>query len=218
METTVYNNLLKLFVDNNQFVDWRNTPFKIGDQVMATNAHVLIIINDEVLPAVEPLTDYDPQNVLSIIPKEYFNIGKIITADLRSMLDNIPLIPKESECEVCEGDGEVEYEFYSGINHYTIDHDCPVCKGDGVIKTKSRETEIDYSKRIVIGQSAFGINYLDLLVRCAEALQAPEICIVYQAGRTSKCVFRIGKVDIMIMPVDIDLKDDAVVGSIILIP
>jgi len=214
METTIYNNLLKLFVDDNEFVDWRNKPFKIGEQVMATNGHVIIIINDIVAPEIGPLTTYDPNGVLSVIPPNCTLLGTISVDDVKNLISTVPLIPVEVECETCLGEGEVEYHFESGKNYYTEDLECPVCKGEGVVKSKSGEKEINYLRRIIIGQSAFAISYLDKIVSCCEQLQVQEISIVYQVGKDSKTVFRVGLVDFLVMPVAIELNDESIIGSV----
>jgi len=63
--------------------------------------------------------------------KDSFVFNKV---DFIARRDELPLVADENDCDACEGNGEVEWEFM----HYEKWDDCPKCDGKGEVKNSDK--------------------------------------------------------------------------------
>lgn len=126
--------LLSLFYDKeNDMRPDMAAPYLKNGYVCATEAHILIRIKAETLNGkyneIEGLNiDFPADNCNFIIGLQ----------DIRTAIASIPQVEekekvgKNIECEECNGEGEVEWEYRDSDGHYHYEyHDCPKCYGDG---------------------------------------------------------------------------------------
>ena len=199
--------LLSLFYDKeNDMRPDMAAPYLKNGYVCATEAHILIRIKAETLNG-----EYNEIEGLNIdFPADNCNFI-ISQQDLKTAIENIPKVEEEEkvgkdiECEECNGEGEVEWEYRDRNGNYHYDyHDCPKCYGDGYIShVKYQKT----GRMIPDGDCPIRIRYviikaefLEILVKAMEIIGVDEIRCVHQEYRTP-CIFRVDdNIEIIIMP------------------
>jgi DnaJ-class molecular chaperone len=189
MKNQIYRNILIKFTDDSR--DWLSTYFKAGDRNVSSDTNILVAtpkFDDDV-------ADYSDK-IKSVFPKERNQFAKIKIETLENVLKKVPKIkPKEFvDCEACDGQGEVEADFYWERKHYGILAECPICEGRGDFEWELEDADcvFDDSKGIKILESGFKPSNLDSLVMIAKML-----------GQDSKNIathFLIGDVFVVIQP------------------
>lgn len=196
-----YTELLALFVNDDEMREWQNVPFKIGDKVISTDSFAMAIIDSKLAPGVKDLIDYEPDNVLKVIPASGPSIGKIKIEDIRSLIKKCPKVPVTNTCEACEGEGEVEYSFEWEDKYFEKYCDCPICEGEGDIEVLPKKKEVDSSKKIKIGISHFTSKMIFRLGMACKITETEVIDIVYQTEVKSPTIFRLNNAELLMMPV-----------------
>ena len=109
--------------------------------------------------------------------KQSFIFSKI---DFIKKRDKLPLVVDKDECDACEGNGEVEWEF----EHYEKWDDCPKCNGKGEIKNSDKMV-LDTAGKIPFN------DYINISVRvgnkiilCMNERGIDEIEVKYNQGRS----------------------------------
>jgi hypothetical protein len=186
---TIYNEILERFTskDLGEVREWMKKPFSLDDnKSCSTNAYSLVIV---------PLkTDYDnlSEKVSNIVPKP--NTSKILKLDeLKIGLSKIPLEDcfdnEFGKCDACNGNGDVDFEFYHNKKRYTEEITCPVCDGDCEIeqtsKTPNGQKKHSLNRYVRIGLCSFNAYRISEMIFLLEKLQVNELEIVYmeQANR-----------------------------------
>ena len=188
-----YNKVLSLFKGTDPNREFLNNPFIAGDYAMATDAFCLVLFDKTLVEGIGDPKNYDPKNVLSIIPKER-NISFLITVEtLKLAISKLP--ESQDLCNCCDGTGKVKWEFL----HHKKDGDCPECNG---------KIAPQLCSKIKIGTSVFIGTRIKKLIKTAEILGVEEISLVYQTTANKSSVFKIGTVEVMIMPSMYDAFDD----------
>jgi hypothetical protein len=197
------NTLLSLFVcTNTNNSKWVQSPFKIDDKVYATDRHMMIIIPAELAPEVQPLEGYEPAAVLSIIPAAEPALLTISTAEIKAALKAVPTVKASKECEACEGDGEVEFEFLYGGRRYTTDDDCPLCDGVGSFPDLNGKAVPDPDKCITIGEADFSPEKVKALYQICQYFELADIDLVNQQVEKSGSLFAKDGIALLVMPVN----------------
>ena len=198
----VFLPLLKKFASNDDMREWMATPFNVGSRTVATKGYCLLST-----PFQEGFTDRS-EKTKTVYPMEH-TINKTITVDeLKQKLKEFPLIDCfdeiETKCDSCNGDGEVEFEFYHNSKTYEMEHDCPVCDGQGIINTQSKtpngKKELDYNKFFQIGNCIFNVARVEELIYVADYLKSDVITIVNQTEKNRASLFAIKDVEMLVMP------------------
>jgi len=199
---------LHSIIKYNEYRDWMQTPFTIGNNVYSTDAHSIIKVPKE---SVGMFDDCKKEgNAKTVVDLFDFKPQKILTVkvqDLKDVIGEIPLIDEcrnadaEGKCNECEGDGEVEWE-YEG---YTKDMDCPVCDGEGVI-TESKKEKTGRKIRaegyfIDFNHTRIRTCMIEELINVAWLLKADEIELINQTEPHRTITFQVGIAQIVTMPV-----------------
>ncbi|MEO6522196.1 MAG: hypothetical protein ABIN91_10995 [Mucilaginibacter sp.] len=196
------NSLLNLFVsDMDAWQDWSKSPFKIDNKVYATDQHTMVIIPDEHAPNAEPLKDYDPKNILSIIPESRPALQTITTKQILTALKAVPTVREDKECKACKGEGEVEFEFCHEGRAYTTESDCPLCDGEGTFPDEDGKVIPDPTKSITIGKSNFAPKYIKKLYQLCQFFDLTEIDLVSQPTEMAASLFERNGISFLVMPV-----------------
>jgi hypothetical protein len=189
-----YSSALESIISENRLRPWMSKPFHTGDRTASTNGYVCV--------SVPKFGDYEDQSekVSATITFIKNMVSVISISDIKTLIEQIPLVPGEVICECCNGNTEVEYEFYHGRKRYTEDLPCPVCDGSGYIRTNTGEKMIDFSKQVRIGNSTFNVVRILELIKIAEILEEDSITLVRQIADNAFSVFEIGDADVIVMP------------------
>jgi hypothetical protein len=199
---------LRSIIKHNQYQEWQNTPFTIGENIYATDTYSIIKVPRD---AIGMFPSLEKQKIADNIV-EYFNFTPQKTAsinlqDLKNAIGKIPLVDEylnadtQGNCTECDGDGKVEWEYES----YTKEMDCPICDGDGVI---------DHSERQKTGRKikaeGFFIDFNDTriksvmieeLINIACLLEVEEVAVISQLATPNKSiVFQLGIAQLLMMP------------------
>lgn len=195
--------------------DWMNKPFKMGDSIYATDASIIAKVSEKIVSGkysgvddkyiqlILPLFDFEPKNLLTISIKE---ISEVISKV--ELVDEYLDTDTEGSCNECNGEGEVEWEY----DIYTRDMDCPVCDGNGTIteekRTKTGNKVLHVDLYIDIKVCRFSIAMISQLVLFAETVGVEEIEVINQTFPNRVTVFKVGEVELGLMPVTIsgDMK------------
>jgi len=211
METQIIDKSLqkihKRFISEDAMRVWMRKSFNVGNKTASTNGWVLVVT-----PKIDDYEDYSHM-VKGVYPVEY-NTNKVINVDeLKEKMKIIPQIDsfdieeEEIECEACNGDGVVDFEFDYGGRTYEHESDCPICDGEGVIykekKVFNGKKEYDPEYVIKIGVCRFLIRRIEDLLFVSDTLQAKEITLVSQIDPCSGNLFKIKDVEILVMPASI---------------
>lgn len=168
-------------------------PFEIEDETIVTNARILVSFGGRF--------GYDiPDSATERDVKGMVNAAKVgkLTLDEFTLIP--PTIekpsdcndrweiegPDEVECDLCNGDGEVECE-------YGHDHDCPDCDGSGMVDNTEPTWHERKDERIDIGGHDYAAFYVWILnqlpnVRCAvHADETKPLEFVFYGGHGKLC-------------------------------
>jgi len=133
---TQLETMFDLFVGSNEYRPEFHNPFKQGSNVIATDSHNLIMV-DEKDCDFEITNKHDIRKLLIIDYKcdiEH-NIKIVIDDVILNSLNDKPEL-HSIECGDCDGCGVVDYEYLSNKTYerYTEELDCPVCGGEGYVE------------------------------------------------------------------------------------
>lgn len=182
--------LLNMFCDKNEFRQLLRTPFLNTNynEVWSTDGRVFIGINPEIL------TKEYPKGELSL-PKLEFPCEKTITIEalnkafgLCPMIDEEVVVEDAVECEECDGNGEVYWEYKD--NHlYTHERlmDCPICDGTGEMeheKTKRTGKKVIADDAVIeVGNAYIFAKYLQTLKQAMDFLNIASVKITHNSPK-----------------------------------
>jgi predicted nucleic-acid-binding Zn-ribbon protein len=214
----VYVNVLNVFTGKDELRPWIEKPFFIDNLAIATDCHQLIFFDKKLVAIELPLCEnQNPQLILNNIPEQRNCNFKLNIDEIENCFKTAPItdvlktVGEDIKCSECGGDGEVEWEYES----WTKDFECPKCDGDGY-ESESRqiptgEKELDKTSLVDVKNSRFSIKMIERLLKVKNLLSETEITLVFQEGENMANVFRIGKVEILCMPMRKWDNDDLVV-------
>lgn len=207
------SDLFALFVSENKARPSLLSPFEVNGKVYATNGHTMIRCDkmhcDFEITNKERLFD----NLLfieSFIPI----VNNNLTLDIdKSLFDSYEKVDEEIdigediECDLCDGTGEVEWEF----DIHTKTDACPVCGGDGkeaVAKFVKTGKKTYKDLKIKLGDAYFNADNFYKLIQVSDALSG-DIILLSQISPTSGNLFRIGFCEILLMPIRMTRVDSS---------
>lgn len=173
---------------------WLTHPHEIGGFVYISNGHICLKspasnfsqkfepVEGEKVPNFEGIRE---QAIPLITPV------KLHSYKIEECLSALPKHPKRQVCTTCLGCGEVEC---SECGH---EHECRDCKGAGGIGPVIGEWYGSYAS-IQLGKAIFGANYIDLLLKIAEALKQ-EIEVIRDSTNGVN-IFKLSDTEVWIAP------------------
>lgn len=207
---SAYDVILEMYKSSDDLRVQFTKPFFINDLAISTDASSMVFFDKKLCKELEYFTGKDPNNIISIIPtlrNESFNFSlEILNNALAKcpLIDEILIEETEEECEECDGEGCVEYEYKSKLKSFYTEMDCPICDGQGIFTTETKTPTgnkvLDLDKSIQIKQSSFAAKQLSKLAKVAELLNENTITLVYQIAAQQGSIFKIGQVEILVMP------------------
>lgn len=199
--------LLSLFYDKgNDMRPYLTAPYLKNGYVCATEAHILIRIKAETLNG--KYKEIEKGNI--DWPTDNCNFI-VSLQDIEKALSNIPQVEEEEQigkdidCEECDGEGEVEWEYQNkNGRYYHEEHTCPVCLGSGYsARAKYQKTGRmipDEEYHVGIRHVAIKAKWLEILAKAMKLIGVEEVRCVHQAY-ASPCIFRIDdNIEIILMP------------------
>lgn len=190
----VNDQVLKLFIGDDEMRDWMSRPFTIENKVMATNAYNLVMIDKKYVSKF-PDIEISATKVLSIIPGKRNQNITISTKELMELIEEkVEQVEAFEECAECEGYGEVDWEF----NGFTKPDDCPECEGSGDSDVSIGDV-FNPDCTFIIGKYEFRMKQMLLLIKVSNLI-GKDIVLVYQEEEKDKSIFRIGDFEILVMP------------------
>lgn len=128
--------LLAPYVSNNVFRTKLMKPFLSNGYVCASDTYALLMVKEELLSGKYECNGIDVTNVITKPNNSaVYTLEELKKAVNDSMTgDEEKIISPRIDCDECDGDGTVEWEYISksGCRH-TQYFDCPICEGSGVI-------------------------------------------------------------------------------------
>lgn len=175
-----------MFTSQDELRVWGQKPFAIGDKAFATDFHNMVIFDKHHVPEVLELADYPHKNVLGVI-RPHEGAPRILAVEmLQAILKSCPLVPEESDCEECLGDGFDN----NGL--------CPACHGVGFVNNPDVMV-LDAQKGIRIGDSILGVWPLDKMCKAATLLGEVTITMVRQADKNDPAIFTFSDIELHVM-------------------
>jgi len=206
-----YVMLLNEFKCKDSVAYWLNEPFIAGDRCAASNGYALVST-----PLVDGEFENRTEKLKYVYPIVHNMSKKISVSELRNTISKVPMVEvldeEEVECDVCDGTGEVEYEFYHKKMYY-MEGVCPACDGMGVIEkksTKSSGLKMKDDVFIRIGVSLFYPDRIKEIITAATIMQAREVELVHQREATTPSLFKIKDVELMVMPAGVNDEHDVI--------
>jgi len=204
MKTKKYDNILQLFVGNDEYREHFNVPFIIDNFVYATNCHELIRFPKENSTYINTINLNAIKSVKELFSniKELKNKNTLAVEDLESDIDSIPLVDEFSntntngKCNECDGDGTVEWSYVD----YRKDFDCPICDGDGTVPIEKCEKTGNKIKKdgyyVSINNIIFNSHKISLLLEVAKIFNIKNIDII--GASDSLVLFKINDIEILL--------------------
>lgn len=207
-----YDKVLQLCVAQEDYRGWMTKPFVIGDKVYSTEAHIMCICpKDKLGGEYESLESYDPNNVLKFVDSQKIADKPVLTITretLKEIESKIPKVEgykevgKDVQCDSCEGDGVVEFEYdYEGRTYYT-EADCPICDGDGlrekVQKVKNGLMETDKEAMVKIWYSVFRFAMIEYIIEICNILDSDAV-VINEFGDMKPLVVKVADVVLYVM-------------------
>ena len=200
----VYESILHLFTSKDDFREWMKKPFLVGNKAVATDGRFLVAIP-------EWKGNYEQSNkAASAYPMSVDFTKEYSIEQFKDAIAQVPLVDgfdeetKVDECDECNGEGEVEFEYYTNGRYYYHDADCPVCEGQGkteVTKQIPNGTKVpDNTKQIRIRLGCFSIEAVQRLIKLADLLNEDTVTLVNQKSNNSAAMFHVGQCEVLLMP------------------
>lgn len=213
--SNIYNKILEAFVDLRPGAgrEWKGKPFVIGEKAIATDSCTMVIVPASKAGGIELLTEFDPDSVLKAIPGAEFR-GRNIPVPMALVKDKTQHLAKKPEiilkdCEACDADGWVVYEFIHKDIRHTKDGECPICAGEGDLFAGYTGRDIyDSSLFFKVVDCVYSAKLFDKALYAANLLGVDKIIFTRQEP-TSCTVIEFRDVEILLMPVvKKDFEDD----------
>lgn len=208
-----YDKILAMFISNDEtLTSYIQKPFTIDENVFCTDTIQFVFFNKSLLSDFENINEQlenIKQNVLKVIPLN--NMYKALSLELLTeaisavpLVDDFDIKTEEGICDACYGTGDVDFTFEHNFKDYELEGECPICEGTGKSIQKEEilngKKVLDPEANIQILSSTFRIKYVLKLKEIAELLNEKHIYILHHLSNMGCTVFKIGEVNILLMP------------------
>lgn len=205
-----HKEILQLFVSSDEMRPVFHTPLRILDKkgkeiTVATDTMAMAVVRGHLGDGrVYDLDESAKYN--RVIIEERNQSLKYKVQDFEDAVEKTPfvLVKKGDECEACDGDGYVDFEFDHEMKTFYHEAACPICDSKGEVNIRETdEKEYDYEFRTQIGKDHFSAIQLKRLAEAARIAQQEYIYLTYQCQEGLRTnVFQIADVEIMQMPLN----------------
>ena len=186
------------------------SPFLNGDYVVATDTHILVVVNKEEVESDDPL-NVSEKDYVEIVERGKGDEVKNITFNYNDLLDALKQVEISADnnhlCPDCDGYGEVDFEYHSTHNYeYTMRGECPVCNGTGINSDFLYLHKVTgwFDKTLTAIETCgilFNPKYIDGLIRMMDELGITT-CTMESGGHNKACLFILNdKVKFYMMPI-----------------
>lgn len=190
--------------------EWYNEPFVIDDYVVATDAHTLISIKQEMVYSANPIETCH-KKYLEIVQEQEASATDSLILNVNSLIEALKKLPSDQEenhiCQDCKGSGTVEFDYHSYNDQvYNIEAECPVCCGSGL------DVSYEYLKMlhawvnkkqcaINIKDIWFNPKYIENVAYVMKELDFAQ-CKMKYSSHNKLCVFELNDdIKIYVMPI-----------------
>lgn len=184
--------ILCLYIDENADREIIKHPFTQDGYVYATDSHILIRVNKNIVEG-----EYQQQEKPGC-SHLFINTRKELVINielLEKLLSNIERVEEEKTvgedivCDECRGEGQVLWE-YKRFEEY---FDCPKCDGSGhSIESKNVPTGKmipDPDALIELGGKTFSVKYISILIKTMELLGIYTVIMHYNDTPHEQVIF-----------------------------
>lgn len=197
----------------NAHKNWSDEPFYFEGHMYVTDRNSALRIKSDLLDNLPALTHESAGIKLKEMCDSIQNISFcILTSTIDSHLSKVEKedVTERPNCKACESTGQVEYEFEYDRRTYEELLDCPVCDGGHPIKTGEKVYPITVFFKI--GNCFFSAKYISLLKEIADFEKASVIKLIHQTEELKYSLFRIGNIDIVLMPCSLSSEDFTIIN------
>lgn len=219
-----YNKVLELFTfkKKNTLTEYATSPFLFKGFALATDFNSMVLIPEALTEGIKPVGEDVKANFLapSVVPEDKSGTFVISIDTLKEAIskcdteEGYDTLGEDIECKECKGSGEVEWSY----DNHTKDDDCPICKGDGLsqksYKKKNGKKQLIGWNKGLIKDSAFAAHLVEKIVLAAEILGVNEVTLLSQRARNSSSLFKVGDVEVLLMPIMYEDEDTELKFSI----
>lgn len=204
-------NAVHIFLNDDARTEWMRKAHLHNGFVFATDSYSAIKAPKEFCDFEVAQSEYVSDKIESLLKEP--NTDHILKLNINEfekykVIDDYDTEEISVECSECEGSGEVEWE-YSTHTMYTRMDVCPVCDGDGVVDDFTRKLNGDKvfgEFYIGCGNSFFTIKNFHKLALISE-MTKEDVHIIYQGENNDVSVFKIGHLEVYIMPIHMESFD-----------
>lgn len=172
--------------------------FRIDEWVYSTDGMILIRTKYENCDFVVESPENAPR-CEEVIPKVNKKSELIINkSDFDKLITEDEYEEAEIDCKVCDGHGEVEWEF----ERWTREDDCPNCDGSGYEDSRKKTGNKTFKsfQLVKLGNAYFDISKFYKIVLVSDALNEP-VFLISSNIETSANLLKVGNFEIVIMSV-----------------
>jgi excinuclease UvrABC ATPase subunit len=193
-------------------------PFVVGDKTYATNGHILISCDSDKLDF-EYENNEKPLDISKVVLEqntyELINIDKVDWESLKTEDETIGN-GEDVTCGHCDGYGSCEESIRYKNKSYNLEYECPVCEGSGLEEEEkfipTGNKTFPAFKIVKFKDTYFYIEKFYVLKKVKDLLGCDVELLHYNLNSPHKPVlFRIGIVEIIIMPMMLGGSDDIIV-------
>lgn len=169
-------------------------PFTIDDKVFATDGIIMVMFDKRLTFDIDGLRRMKPESVLQAIPSERNNNFSIKTAVLQEAINKSPIeddtsfVNIKTRCHTCQG----------------ADKKCEDCEGTGTlideVEILNGNKRFSLGYHVIIKSSSFSVMIFNKVMQVAKILNAEEIVLTHQTENNRASIFKIGEVELMVMP------------------
>lgn len=214
---TKYDELIELYIDTD-IDNWTKKPVLIEESVMATEAHMIIIVPKHLVSlqlgeCPEKTANYIKNNI-----SQERNLRKVLhESELKLALskatqeEETRAVGKDVICTECKGESTVEWSYSGSKRNFEKEFDCPVCDGSGMESERrfipTGNLVASNYEHVQIHESIFSTKLIKVLVRSLEILQEDTMTLVSQPERNRPSIFDFKECSVLVMPIGLSVTD-----------
>lgn len=168
-------------------------PIIDGDNIVATNAHVIISAPKSYFNKLYAENGLFP-DYKKVIPDHFKGalLAVIDTIKIAEIIKPIANIPVYEDCDNCKGKGDI---YCNACRH---SHECESCDGTGYSRTILRYEFPTHQHSIQIKDVLIATKYMGLISEVADIIGAPLQLVLLQ--KSGPCIFYVKDIMLLVSP------------------